>query len=154
MQQRLGAALMRHGRIWRGGSKWTLTHRQWIARQVFDEPALDRAMATYRAGLAAREAELAAVEAELATWAVAQPLAETVARLGAYRGIATLTGLTLAAEVVDWRRFATARAFMGFSGLIPSEYSSADRHRRGHITKAGSVGVRTVGFPSYRGDIA
>lgn len=52
--------------------------------------------------------------------------------------------MTLAAEVVDWRRFATARAFMGFSGLIPSEYSSGDRNRRSHITKAGPVGVRTA----------
>ena len=75
---------------------------------------------TYRGGLAAREAELTAVEAELATWALAQPLAATVARLGAYRGIAQLTGLTLAAEVVDWRRFATARAFMGFAGWFPA----------------------------------
>jgi len=33
-----------------------------------------------------------------------------VAKLGAYRGIAQLTGMTLAAEVVHWRRFATARA--------------------------------------------
>jgi transposase len=144
MQQRLTAVLLRHGRIWRGGSKWTLAHRAWITQQVFDEPALARVVATYRAGLAAREAELAAVEAELAAWAVAPPLATTVARLGAYRGIAQLTGMTLATEVVDWRRFATARAFMGFSGLIPSEYSSGDRSRRGHITKAGPVGVRTA----------
>lgn len=144
MQQRLNAVLMRHGRIWRGGSKWTLAHRAWIGQQVFDEPALNRVVATYRAGLAAREAELAAVEAELATWTAAPPLATTIAKLGAYRGIAALTGLTLAAEVVDWRRFATARAFMGFSGLIPSEYSSGDRSRRGQITKAGPVGVRTA----------
>lgn len=144
MQQRLGAVLMRHGRIWRGGSKWTGAHRQWISRQVFDEPALQRAVATYRGGLAAREAELAAVEAELASWAARPPVAEAVARLGAYRGIAQLTGLMLAAEVVDWRRFASARAFMGFSGLIPSEYSSGNRTHRGHITKAGPAGVRTA----------
>jgi transposase len=144
MQQRLTAVLVRHGRIWRGGSKWTLTHRAWIAQQVFDEPALTRVVATYRAGLAAREAELGAVDAELATWAVTPPLAPTIARLGAYRGIAQLTAMTLATEVVDWRRFATARAFMGFSGLIPSEYSSGDRCHRGHITKAGPVGVRTA----------
>jgi transposase len=144
MRQRLSAVLMRHGRVWRGGSKWTLAHRAWIGQQVFDEPALTRVVATYRGGLAAREAELAAVEAELATWAKTPPLADTVAKLGAYRGIAALTGMTLAAEVVDWRRFATARAFMGFSGLIPSEYSSGDRTRRGQITKAGPAGVRTA----------
>ena len=144
MQQRLNAVLMRHGRIWRGGSKWTLAHRQWIGQQVFDEPALNPVVATYRGGLTAREAELAAVEAELAAWAATPPLAATVAKLGAYRGIAQLTGMTLATEVVDWRRFATARAFMGFSGLIPSEYSSGERSRRGQITKAGPVGVRTA----------
>lgn len=144
MQHRLAAVLVRHGRIWRGGCAWTLAHRAWIARQVFEEPALSRAVSTYRGGLAAREAELSAVEAELATWATEPPLAVTVSRLGAYRGIATLTGMTLAAEVVDWRRFPTAGAFMGFCGLVPSEYSSGARTRRGRITKAGPVAVRTA----------
>ena len=67
-----------------------------------------------------------------------------MARLGGYRGIAELTGLTLAAEVIDWRRFASARAFMGFTGLTCSEYSSGSRTRRGSITKAGPQAVRTA----------
>ena len=113
-------------------------------RQVFDEPALAEALALYRGGLEAREAELAAAEARLAAWAGREPLAGPEARLGGYRGIAQLTGLTLAAEVVDWHRFASARAFMGFAGLIPTEYSSGSRSRRGHITKAGPEGVRTA----------
>jgi len=45
---------------------------------------------------------------------------------------------------VDWRRFACARAFMGFAGLTPTEYSSRGRSRRGHITKAGPEAVRTA----------
>ena len=144
MQQRLNAVLLRHGRVWRGGTKWTAAHRQWVGAQTFAEPALASALATYRGGLVAREAELAAAEAELAGCARAEPLAGTVGRLGAYRGIGELTGLTLAVEVVDWRRFASARAFMGFAGLVPTEYSSGDRTRRGHITKAGPAGVRTA----------
>ena len=143
MQQRLNAVLLRHGRTWRG-AKWTYAHRVRAGRQVFDEPALAEAFALYRGGLDAREAELRAAGARLAAWAGREPLAGPVARLGAYRGIAQLTGLTLAAEVVDWRRFASARAFMGFSGLIPTEYSSGSRTRRGHITKAGPEGVRTA----------
>lgn len=143
MQQRLNAMLLRHGRIWRG-AKWTYAHRVWVGKQAFAEPALDEALALYRGGLEAREAELRAAEARLADWAGRDPLAGTVARPGGYRGIAQLTALTLAAEVVDWRRFASARAFMGFSGLIPAEYSSGSRIRRGHITKAGPEGVRTA----------
>jgi transposase len=143
-QQRITAMLLRHGRVWRSGSYWTQAHEQWIAGQRFGEPALAAALAHYRAALDTRRAELDAVEAELAPWATRPPLAEAVARLGCYRGIAELTGLVLAAEVVDWRRFPSARAFMGFTGLVPAEYSSGERTRRGSITKAGSEPARTA----------
>jgi transposase len=142
-QQRITAMLMRHGRVWRS-SYWTQAHEQWIAGQRFTEPALAAALAHYRAALDTRRAELAAIEAELETWAARPPLAGPVTRLGCYRGIAELTGLALAAEVVDWRRFPSARAFMGFTGLVPAEYSSGERTRRGSITKAGSAPARTA----------
>jgi transposase len=143
-QQRITAMLLRHGRVWRSGSYWTQAHERWIAAQRFSEPAQGVALAHYRAALDTRRAELDAVEDELAVWADKPPLGEAVTRLGCYRGIAELTGLTLAAEVVDWRRFPSARAFMGFTGLVPAEYSSGERTRRGSITKAGSAPVRTA----------
>jgi transposase len=142
-QQRITAMLLRHGRIWRS-TYWTAAHEQWIAGQRFGEPALAAALAHYRAALDTRRAELDAIEAELKPWAARPPLADPVARLGCYRGIAELTGLVLAAEVVDWRRFPSARAFMGFTGLVPAEYSSGERTRRGSITKAGSEPARTA----------
>jgi transposase len=110
-QQRITAMLMRHGRIWLASS-WTQAHERWIAGQRFDEPAHwpRRSRITARRWIP-RLAELDAVEAELAPWAGREPLGPLVARLGYYRGIAELTGLTLAA-VVDWRRFPSARAFV------------------------------------------
>jgi transposase len=105
---------------------------------------LQAAFGHYRVALAAREAEMAAIEAELQPWAHRDPLGETVARLTAYRGVGELTALTLASEVVDWRRFPNARSFMCFTGLVPTEYSSGQITRRGHITKAGPQGVRTA----------
>ncbi len=143
-RQRLTAVLMQHGRIWRLASYWTAAHRAGIAAQRYRESALASAIGYYGAALEVREAELAAIEAELAPWAAREPLAGPVARLGCYRGIAELGGLTLAAEVVDWRRFPAARAFMSYTGLVPAEYSSGERTRRGHITKAGSEPVRTA----------
>jgi transposase len=56
-QQRLTAALMRHGCIWCHGSYWTGAHRAWIAAQRFSESALAAAIAHYRAALDTREAE-------------------------------------------------------------------------------------------------
>ena len=97
----------------------------------------------YRGMLIARDAELAAIEADLAYWFEHGPFADAVARLAAYRGVAYLGALTIASEVGDWRRFATAGAFMGFTGLVPSEYSSGNTVHRGHITKAGNTHLRT-----------
>jgi hypothetical protein len=64
-------------------------------RQSFAEPALQAALRTYLAALDARDAELAVLEAQLhGCWASVDPLAPMVRRLGCYRGIAELTGLT------------------------------------------------------------
>jgi transposase len=142
-RHRLGKFLLRHGRVWRGGDNWTQKHQAWIAGQRFDDAALTATFTHYRATLTAREAAVAAIDTDLAGWFTRAPFADPVARLGAYRGITHLGGLTLAAEVCDWRRFPTAGAFMGFCGLVPSEYSSGERTRRGHITHAGNLHLRT-----------
>jgi transposase len=94
--------------------------------------------------LAARDAELAAIEADLDHWYTHGPFVDAVTRLAVYRGIARLGALTIASEVGDWRRFPTARSFMRFTGLVPSEYSSGASVHRGHITKAGNAQLRTA----------
>jgi transposase len=141
-RNRLGKFLLRHGRVWRGGSTWTHQHASWLAAQRFQEPALAQTYAHYRAVVDARTAELDAIEAALVGWCDRPPFDWQVARLGAYRGVTRLGALTLAAEVCDWRRFGRAAAFMGFCGLVPSEYSSGNRVHRGRLTKAGNAHLR------------
>jgi transposase len=142
-RHRLSKFLLRHDRIWRDGEAWTARHERWLLGQRFDEPALTTTYGHYRAGLTARDAELVAVEADLAHWFDHGPFADAVARLAAYRGVAHLGALTIASEVGDWRRFPAAAAFMGFTGLVPSEYSSGQSVHRGRITKAGNAHLRT-----------
>src|SRR5262249_56254819 len=113
-QQRITAMLLRHGRVWRS-AYWTQAHEQWIAGQRFGEPALAAALAHYRAALDTRCAELDAIEAELKPWAARPPLAEAVGRLGCYRGIAELTGLTPAAAGGGSRPVAPAPPALGLS---------------------------------------
>ena len=159
-RNRLGKFLLRHGRVWRGGSAWTHKHEAWLGGQRFDEPALGTTYVHYRAVVATRHAQLDAVEVDLATWLDRPPFADQVARLAAYRGVTRLGGLTLAAEVGDWRRFARAAQFMGFCGLVPSELlqralgppRSADQGRQRPPARAtGRVGLdlpaSTVGGP-------
>jgi transposase len=142
-RRRLGAFLLRHGRIWRGGTRWSLKHEQWLKTLHFDDAALTATFAHYRAVVDTREAALRGLEADLLPCCDIEPYAGCVHRLCAYRGVAALGALTLASEVCDWRRFPRASAFMGFVGLVASEHSSGERTRRGHITKAGNVHIRT-----------
>ena len=142
-RHRLSKFLLRHGRVWRGGATaWTLAHERWLLGQQFEEPALHATYAHYRAVLQSRDAQLDAIEADLAGWYDRPPFGWQVARLAAYRGVTSLGALTLAAEVGDWRRFPRASTFMGFCGLVPSEYSSGQRTWRGQLTKAGNTHLR------------
>jgi transposase len=142
-RHRLGAFLLRHGRVWRGGDAWTLKHQAWLAGQRFAERGAQLTLEHYRAVHETRMAQLRGIEVEMAAFYEADPFAEQVRRLAAYRGVTRLGGLILAAEVFDWRRFPAAGQFMGFTGLTPSEHSSGGRTRRGRITKAGNEHLRT-----------
>jgi len=141
-RHRLSKFLLRHGRIYRDGSAWTARHEQWLLGQRFDDRALTSTYDHYRGVLVARDAQIAAIEADLVPYFSAEPFGEQVRRLAAYRGVTEMGALTLASEVCDWRRFARGSQFMGFCGLVPSEHSSGNSTRRGHITKAGNTHLR------------
>ncbi|MDQ1420390.1 MAG: transposase [Acidimicrobiaceae bacterium] len=141
-RNRLTKFVLRHSRVWRGGSNWTHKHEDWLAVQRFDESALQTTYEHYRAVVLSRDAQLAAVEADLVGYFDKEPFADGVRRLAAYRGVTSMGALSLQAEVCDWRRFGRASAMMGFVGLVPSEYSSGGSTHRGHITKAGNVHLR------------
>jgi transposase len=73
-----------------------------------------------------------------------EPFADTAHRLAAYHAVGYLGGLSITVEVGgDWSRFASAPAFMAFTGLVPSERSSGGTRRQGSVTKTGNVVVRT-----------
>ena len=59
-------------------------------------------------------------------------------------GIGPLGAATIIAEVWDVGRFATPQRLTSWAGLTPTERSSADHTRRGHISKQGSRWLRWI----------
>lgn len=136
--------LFRQGRVYRGGRHWTQRHWAWIRGQRFEVPALQL---TFEACLFAVEQALArAAEVEKAIQALAQgaPYREPVGWLRCFRGIDTLSAMTLLVEIQDFQRFRSPRELMAFLGLVPSEYSTGERERRGSITKTGNGHARRI----------
>ncbi len=54
--------------------------------------------------------------------AVQERYKDEISSLRCLNGVGTLTALALRCEVGDFRRFSTARSFMAFLGLVPSEH--------------------------------
>ena len=140
---RLGKLLLRRG-LHFSGRNWTKAHRQWI-KTIHWEHAAERAVVDdYLLAIDQVETRLVELDARIAETAQTDPYREPVAWLRCFRGIDTLTAMLILAELHDFRRFPTLRALMAYLGLVPSEDSSGDRHRRGRITKTGNGLVRRV----------
>ena len=71
-------------------------------------------------------------------------LFRSVARLRCLRGFDTLSAVGLAVEVGDFGRFEHPKLLMSYLGLVPSEHSTGDSRRQGHITKSGSRHARRL----------
>ena len=93
-------------------------------------------------GLSSRKAAIALQVSRLASDEQWWP---TVARLRAFRGIDTLTALSLHLELGgDWKRFERASALSAWLGLTPSLSQSGESSRQGSITKTGSMLARRL----------
>ena len=65
-----------------------------------------------------------------------------VRRLRTQRGVGPVVGLLYVLTILDARRFASSRQVASYLGLIPSERSSGERRRLGHISKQGNAVLR------------
>jgi transposase len=136
--------LDRHGRRYLAGRNWTGRHWTWLRSQHFEVAALQRTLEVSLFTLEQALARLAELDREIEALAQAAPYREPVGWLRCFRGVDTLGAMILLAEIGDFRRFQRPRELMAYLGLVPSEYSSGDRERRGALTKAGNTHARRV----------
>lgn len=64
--------------------------------------------------------------------------------LNCFRGLDTLTSMTIITEIGDIKRFKHPRQLVSYSGLDIAEYSSGGKERKLGITKMGNKRIRTT----------
>lgn len=69
---------------------------------------------------------------------------KVVQRLCSVPGVGPVIATTFAATLDDASRFQKAKHVRSYLGLVPREYSSGERQRRGRISKAGSNRARSL----------
>ena len=144
VRQRLNGFLLRHGRVYAGGRRWTQAHYRWLEAQRFAHPAQQIVFQEYVDEAKHAGARIKTLEEELERALSDWTFSGQARDLMALRGVDTLTAITVLAELGDITRFDTPRQFMAYVGLVPSEHSSGQRRQRGAITKAGNAHVRRV----------
>jgi len=142
-RHRLGKLLLRRS-LQYAGRHWTQAHRRWINSLEWAHPAERMVVDDYLLAIDHLDARLREFDHRLAEVAETDPYREAVGGLRCFRGIDTLTAILILAELHDFHRFRSARAFMAYLGLVPSELSSGDKYRRGRITRTGNALVRRL----------
>lgn len=147
-RHRLGKFLLRHGKRPVGaGQAWTKKYVNWIRIHVrFEESALDATLVHYLEEVDHIAERIQKLEQAIDE-AIAQAAPEiraVIEALQALRGVAQTTAATVVCELGRLSRFSNPRQLMGYSGLVPREYSSGNRVQRGAITKTGNAHLRRV----------
>lgn len=144
-RQRLGAFLLRHGRVYDGGkSRWTQAHFRWLEAVKFDSPIQQIVLQEYIEAVKEGQRRVAGLEEQMRQALMGWSLRAVVEGLMALRGVSLITAMTVLAELGDISRFDSPRQLMAYLGLVPSEHSSGASRRQGAITKSGNGHVRRV----------
>jgi len=155
-RHRLSKFLLRSGQRPATGLKaWTQLYMAWVRQLRFQQVAQESTRLDYLHEVEhMAERVLRLEQAIAAAVKLASPeLQEVVKDLQALRGIAQISAVTIAAELGNITRFASARQLMGYSGAVPREDSSGKRMQRGSITKTGNAHLRRIAVEaawSYR----
>lgn len=142
IKQQILAFVLRQGKHFDGGKTyWTIAHLKWLRGlelNGLDKETLSEYLITYEYLVE----KIERLDTRIEELASGERYKEKVKNMGCFLGIKTHTALSMVVEIGDFDRFAKARQFSGFLGLVPSEDSSAEDINRYGITKAGNRHLR------------
>jgi len=140
-QARVRSLMQEQGRIGPAPAQGWKAYESWLASQDLPKPvtiSVSRLLGL-REVAAQYTTDLGRALVDVAE----QPEHKSVVQaLCAQRGVGLFTAIRLVLEIGDIRRFASADSFVHYLGLTPSEYSSGEGVKRGHVLKCGPGIVR------------
>lgn len=133
---------------------WTQVFRKWLGTVTLPTTGLQMILTNRIEEVVRQEKRLAeinkAIDEALDKW----PRQNVVRALMTLRGISLFTAMSIVAEVESFSRFDSAKKFMSYIGVTPSEFSSGERIGKnkvdpkrikgGPITKAGNARIRRL----------
>ncbi len=119
-RHRLSKMLLRRGLVFREARAWTARHRAWLRGLRWEQPSDEIVFTEYLMAVELLEERLRVLDKELAKVATSEPYRERAGRLRCFRGIDTVSAMTVLAELHGIERFDSPRRLMAFLGLVPA----------------------------------
>jgi len=123
---------------------WTGVFMNWLLKLDLGYEALNRSLKALTDLFNYLNAEKKRLTKDVLQLAKEEKYAQRVDLLKTIPGIGPLSAIEILVEIQDITRFKTADELAAYLGLTPSQYSSGEYIRMGHITHAGNGRVRTT----------
>jgi transposase len=143
LKYQLNSFLRTVGLVYRDGNKWTQKHFNWLRSLTLTE-GQQFVVTELLLQIDVLALQLERAYEQLKRLAATERYRPLVAAWRAFRGIDTLTAVSLCVELGDLRRFPTPGHLMAYLGLVCDENSSGGSERWLHLTKAGNRLGRTL----------
>lgn len=125
-------------------SNWSQSSLAWLASLQFEHEADTATLMRYLKKYQRLRDDLAEITRDLRRLAQSDKYRANYKRITALRGVGLITAMTFLLEIFDFSRFQNARKFSSYLGLKPSQHSSGEHVRLGHITRQGNTYLRGV----------
>lgn len=123
---------------------WSKKYIAWLESLRFDHAADDFTFAQLLKTYRRTRDDLAELTRYLRQMSKSETYQRQFKLLASVPGVGLITAMTFLLEIFDFGRFANSRQFASYLGLTPSQYSSGEHVRLGHITRFGNAEVRRV----------
>jgi transposase len=125
-------------------TNWSKKYMRWLEGLKFDQQSdhfyLSKLLRDYHH----QRNELVEVTHYLSQLSKSQDYKQNFQILDSAPGVGLITAMTLLLEIYDFSRFSNGEQFASYLGLTPSQYSSGEHIRLGHITRQGKAAIRRV----------
>ncbi|KRN80973.1 transposase [Pediococcus ethanolidurans] len=143
VKQQIKALILSQGLSYNGNANWSIPYVQWLRTVEFNQPVLREILDEYMQEYSHLDDKLERLKERIDEFADEERL-ELHKDLKCFKGVDTLSALTIQVEISDFNRFPNAASFAAYLGLTPMEHSSGEKINRGRISKQGNSVVRTT----------
>jgi transposase len=143
-KQRLNSFLLRQNLIYPGKTKWNRAYFYWLGLVMMKHPAQKIDLQEYIEAVHECTERVKRLSAQISLAVEEWRMAPMVKALQSLRGVSLIAATSAVSELGDISRFRHPKELMAYLGLVPSEHSSGESIRRGHITKTGNSHARRV----------